>query len=319
MNIKTDFHRTLIVGGGGFIGSRLATLLSEKINREVWVLGRSDVPRLPLPIQVRYIQGSAGDRPLIASLLADCDEVIDLAYGTVPKSSYDEPVRDILLNLPPSVSLIEEAAQHPLRRFILVSSGGTVYGPAVRLPIDEQHPTNPISPYGITKLALEKYALMFHRLQGLPAVILRPGNPFGPNQQGGRGQGFIGAAMLAVLENTPISLFGQGTVRDYLYIDDLAEATIAALEHGQPGETYNVGSGIGMDNLAVIERLTALVGGDGYDVNIQHFPARGFDVPANVLDSTKLRSLSGWAPRFDFDTALKLTWLAIRGLARGAT
>lgn len=311
MASRTNSCKTLIVGGGGFIGSRLVVVMAQDPDREIWVLGRSETPRLPLPSQVRYIQGDAGDRQLLSSLLSECEEVIDLAYGTVPKSSYDEPVQDVLLNLPPSVNLIQEAAQHHLRRFILVSSGGTVYGPAIRLPIDELHPTDPISPYGITKLALEKYALMFHRLGGLPAVIVRPANPYGPSQQGGRGQGLIGTAIHAILENAPINVFGQGTIRDYLYIDDVAEAIVAALNHGQPGEIYNVGSGVGIDNLAVIKRLTALADAAGYAVSIRDLPARGFDVPANVLDSTKLRKICGWVPRFDFDSALEWTWQEI--------
>lgn len=312
MAMKRNLRKTLIVGGGGFIGSRLIAMMSQSSDREIWVLGRSEVPRLPLPSQVRYIQGDAGDRQLLATLLAECEEVIDLAYGTVPKSSFDEPVQDVLLNLPPSVNLIQEAAQHNLRRFILVSSGGTVYGPAIRLPINELHPTDPISPYGITKLALEKYALMFYRLYGLPAVIVRPSNPYGPSQQAGRGQGFIGTAIHAILTNTPINVFGQGTIRDYLYIDDVAEAIVAALDHGQPGEIYNVGSGVGMDNIAVIDRLAALAGAEGYAINVHHLPVREFDVPANVLDSNKLRNISGWVSHFDFDSALEWTWQEIR-------
>src|SRR5690606_36441288 len=148
---------------------------------------------------VCYMPGNVEDVAFMNGLLEGCDELVDLAYATVPKTSFDDPVHDVLVNLPATVSLLRQAANFSLKRVLLVSSGGTVYGNAAYLPIDEAHPTNPVSPYGITKLAAEKYALLFHRLEGLPVVIARPSNPYGPNQMGNLGQGFIAAAMLATL------------------------------------------------------------------------------------------------------------------------
>lgn len=302
---------TLVVGGAGFIGSRLVELLVANSAREVWVLGRSALPRQALPDGVRYIQGDASDSRCMQALLATCDEVIDLAYATVPKSSFDDPVHDLMSNLPPTVNLLQEACRHRLRRFLLVSSGGTVYGPAFSLPITESHPTNPISPYGITKLALEKYALMFHRLEGLPVVIARPGNPFGPAQVGNQGQGFIGAAIWATLRRQPVCIFGErGTVRDYLHVDDLAEGLLAALDHGAIGATYNIGTGQGLDNREVLDQLMPLAQAANYEIALKHLPARVFDVSANVLCSASLTELSGWRPRQSFSSALARTWEA---------
>lgn len=314
---KRFAHRltTLIVGGGGFIGNHFARAMMAQGTRNVIVVGRSAAARFPLPDGVSYLQGDASDASFVGTLLDRCDEVVDLAYATVPKTSFDDPVHDVLVNLPASVTLLREAARRKLRRFVLVSSGGTVYGNASYLPIDESHPTNPVSPYGITKLALEKYALMFHRLEGLPAVIVRPGNPYGPNQLGNLGQGFVGAAMFATLCRKPVNMFGErGTIRDYVFIDDLAEGLVAALDHGQVGEAYNIGTGIGVDNRSVLDVLDVVARPSGYAVDIEVRPRRPFDVAANVLSPARLTYVSGWRPRTDFEAGLARTW----GWALGA-
>jgi UDP-glucose 4-epimerase len=300
---------TLIVGGGGFIGSHFVKLVVERGGRNVIVLGRSDRPRFPLPAGVTYVQGNGADVPLISTLLSKCDEVVDLAYATVPKTSFDDPVNDVLVNLPATVALLQEAASHKLRCFLLVSSGGTVYGNSSYLPIDEAHPTNPVSPYGITKLALEKYSTLFHRLHGVPSIVVRPGNPYGPNQLGNLGQGFVGAALFASLRRQPVSIFGErGTVRDYVFIEDLAEGLLAALDSGNPGDTYNIGTGIGYDNRAVLEMLDDIVRPTGYSVDVEVLPTRPFDVAANVLSPARLTYVSGWRPKTEFFDGLTRTW-----------
>lgn len=304
-----DRLTTLIVGGGGFIGSHLVKLLAERGSRNIIVAGRQPCPRFPIPGDARYVQGDINNAGILCGLLDQCDEVIDLAYATVPKTSFDDPVLDVLSNLPPSVALLREAARSRLRRFILVSSGGTVYGNAKHLPIDECHPTNPISPYGITKLALEKYAQMYCCLEGLPAIIVRPGNAYGIHQLGNLSQGFVGASIHATLQGKEVKLFGQrGTTRDYVFVTDLAEGIYAALEHGIVGETYNIGTGIGLNNRDVLDVLDSVAHPFGYSVKTKILPERAFDVSANVLSSDRLTSVSGWHPRTTFEEGIRLTW-----------
>lgn len=301
--------RTLVVGGGGFIGSHLVRALCADGRRRVRVTGRRGRPVYWLPDGADYVSANAADEAAMADLLADTDEVIDLAYASVPKTSFDDPVHDVLANLPATVSLLRQAAGFPLRRFVLVSSGGTVYGNATRLPIDEFHPTDPVSPYGITKLAAEKYAFLFHQLTSLPLVVVRPGNPYGPFQYGQLAQGFVGAAFHATVQRQKAVVFGQrGTVRDYIYVDDLALGLVAALDHGRLGETYNIGTGIGYDNRAVLDMIDTVVRGDGYAVECEHRDARAFDVAANVLSAARLTYVSGWRPRFDLRAGIESTW-----------
>lgn len=300
--------RCCVIGGAGFIGTRLVRRLLQD-GRDVVVLSRRSEPPADLPRAARYVSGGYGDRSSLRKILVEVDEVVDLAYATVPQTSFADPVFDILANLPATVGLLEEAAAANLRRVVMVSSGGTVYGPARQLPISEEHPTNPVSPYGITKLTIEKYALMFHRLRGVQAVIVRPANAYGAGQKPFTGQGFIATAMGHALRGDDVLVYGQaGTVRDYVHVDDVAGGIHAVLDHGRAGEVYNLGSGVGRNNLEVLEAIAPLAAAKGRALNIRHAPARGFDVEANVLDSSRARQACGWSPRVEFTAGLAEMW-----------
>lgn len=296
-------RRILLNGGAGFIGERLVPILLGS-GRRVTVLGRSAVPRTALPAGVEYVTGDFGCAELIRPLLAAHSEVVHLAYATVPNTSYDNPLGDLLENLPPTVQMFALAAELGLR-LALVSSGGTVYGEAAALPITEEHVTRPISPYGVTKLTLEKYAHLYAVTRGLNVVCLRPANAYGEGQRPFVGQGFIATAMASAMRGEAVRIFGaRGTVRDYIHVHDIATGILAALDRGEAGEVYNLGSGVGRCNLDVIETMAPLLGEVGCTVRTTHEAERPFDVHANVLDCSKLIAHTGWRPSVGFDEGL---------------
>lgn len=300
--------RCCVIGGAGFIGSHLVKELLAT-GRTVRVAGRRDPSQIHLPKEVEYFQGDIRNRDFLEKILKNVNEVVDLAYSSVPKTSYENPILDINDNLPGSVGLLDIASNLDIKKLVFVSSGGTVYGEPQYLPLDENHPTNPISPYGITKLALEKYAQMYYKLKKLPVVCVRPSNPFGEGQKAFIGQGFIATGIASVLAGQELKIFGErGTIRDYIYIADLARATVAALDFGLPGNCYNAGSGHGLSNLDVIEQIAAV--SKKYDLTpiVSHLPPRLFDVSANVLDSKKLIDISGWSPQVNFSEGIERTW-----------
>lgn len=300
-------RNTLVIGGGGYIGACIVPQLIAT-GRQVTVLGRSVKPRYALPNEVRYVGGDFSDLELI-SLLLDChSEVIHLAYATVPNTSFLDPLADLMQNLTPAVQLFAQAAARKVK-LLLVSSGGTVYGQAAELPIRECHATRPISPYGVSKLTVENFAALSGVTQGLDFICVRPANAYGPGQRPFIGQGFIATAIASIMRRQPVVIFGEhGTVRDYLYVSDLASGVVHALEHGRSAETYNLGSGVGLSNLDVIEACRPILTDHGHEILIENLPERPFDVAANVLDSSKLREHTGWQREVDFSDGLRRTY-----------
>ena len=303
-------RRTLVIGGAGYIGKYLLPMLLDS-GRQVTVLGRKPASKYELPANVQYVKGDFGNLAQISRLLDVNDEVVHLAYATVPNTSYENPLGDLLENLPATVQLFSEIASRGLK-LLLVSSGGTVYGEAEQLPIAEDHATKPISPYGLTKLTIENYARLYSATKNLKFICVRPSNAYGVGQMPFTGQGFVSTAIASVMQDKKVTIFGeQGTVRDYIYVSDIASGIFATLERGQLNETYNIGSGVGLSNLELILRVKPLLESIGRKVNIQHKPAREFDVKQNVLDSTKLTERTGWLPAVDLDAGLTMTsdWL----------
>jgi UDP-glucose 4-epimerase len=300
--------KTAIIGGTGFIGTALIQPLLES-GREILVFGRRSCPD-NLSDAVAYIQTDCLDSSMLAKQLKDVNEIIDLSYATTPKTSFDNPMEDLISNLPRAISIFEACKSlQNLHKIIIVSSGGTVYGKVDSTPISENHSTNPISPYGITKLTQEKYAQMYHQLYGIPVIVLRPSNCYGPKVLFNETQGFVNISISKALKNEVITIFSKkGTIRDYLYIDDLIAAFMSLLASGKVGTTYNVGTGIGLNNLEVLEQLRSLTVPHKIILNYRILHARSFDVPINILDSSKLSRDTGWHQKVSFTDGLKKTW-----------
>jgi UDP-glucose 4-epimerase len=309
---ETSARRCCVIGGAGFIGSHLVAALLD-MGYEVTVLDTRRPNEKTLRRGPRYICGDCGNKEVLDIALDGVTEIADLAYATFPKTSYENPVNDILTNLPASVRLLEAAIRVQVRKVVVVSSGGTVYGRAQQLPIDEDHPTCPISPYGITKLALEKYAQMFHQLHDLPVVVVRPANAYGEGQRPFIGQGFVATAMGAILLKKNVIVYGKnGTVRDYVHAHDIARGIIAALDRGRAGLVYNISSGVGRSNREVLEAIEEVVRPAGFRIRVRTETLRGFDVPINVLSSERLHEQTGWQTQVSWEDGLRRTWDWIR-------
>lgn len=308
----TELKWTLLIGGAGYIGTRVAAELVLR-GRRVTVLGRKPIPDRALPLGVAYCQGDFADVALLAGLLDKHQEVIHLAYASTPNTIHSEPLADLLQNLSPAIGLFAAAAERSCK-LLLVSSGGTVYGEALESPISELHPTRPVSPYGVTKLTIENYARMYSITKGLSLICVRPANAYGVGQRPFSGQGFISTAMASVMCGAPIKIFGGGnTVRDYIYVDDLAAGIVDALEKGQAGEIYNLGSGQGHSNNGLVEIMSPLLDDLGFQVRVEYVGGRAFDVMENVLDVTKMNTETGWVAKVGLLDGLYRTanWLNV--------
>jgi UDP-glucose 4-epimerase len=298
--------KALVVGGNGFIGSHLVDKLVES-GWDIVVLDFQERRYDPMPPQVHFIKGDLNQVYLVREALIGVDIVFHLAWATIHETSIQDPVADVSANLIPSVHLLQACNQVGMRRTIFVSSGGTIYGPAQDLPIPETHPQNPITSYGITKLAVEKYIYMFSRLYNLDYVILRPSVPYGPRQNPLRRQGAISVFLYRVGHSLPVTIWGDGSItRDYFYISDLVEALIASAER-ELGENriFNIG---GTKEVSLIQLLELVEETVGKKALVEYSPARKFDAPRIVLDTRLARRELNWRPKVSLAQGLAQTW-----------
>jgi UDP-glucose 4-epimerase len=185
------------------------------------------------------------------------------------------------------------------------------------VPIAEGYPTKPITSYGIVKLAAEKYLALFEHLHGLDYAALRISNPYGPYQDPGGQQGVIPVFLSRLRAGQPVTIWGDGSVvRDYLYVSDLVEALKLAAGADLGRKVLNVGSGRGTSLSELIAIIARVI---GERPEVRYVVGRSLDVPASVLDVTRVREELGWKPRTGLDEGIDRTWNWIRTLAQEAT
>jgi UDP-glucose 4-epimerase len=285
-------------------------LLGE--GHRVRVYDRSPNGFRPTPKGAEYVRGEMGDPGPIRAALEDVEVVFHFVNTTIPKTSNDDPVYDVSSNLIDTLRFLESCVEAGVRKVVFASSGGTVYGQPRTVAIAEGHPTEPITSYGIVKLAVEKYLALFEHLHGLDYAALRISNPYGPYQDPGGQQGVIPVFMSRLRDGQPVTIWGDGSVvRDYLYVSDLVEALKLAARASTGRKVLNVGSGRGtsLDELiAIIARVT------GERPKVRYVAGRSLDVPANVLDVTRVREELGWKPRTGLDEGIDRTWEWVRTL-----
>ena len=218
--------------------------------------------------------------------------VVQLINSSNAAIGNNKVVPDIHSNIIPHVSFINSCIVSGVSSFTFLSSGGTVYGQPMTVPITEDHPTFPLNSYGMTKLFTEQYLRMLCRGTEMGFNILRVANPYGPGQTGAGGQGLIGTILQKFRQEQPLTIFGNGlSERDYLYIDDTVEAIIRALEQKPLNDVVNIGSGEGRSILAVLEAVEAAL---GCRIAREHVEDRATDAPSNILDPAKAEQLLGW-------------------------
>lgn len=305
--------KSLVLGGNGFIGSHLVGRLLED-GHGVRIYDRSPNRFGFAPRGVRYLQGELGNYGLVREAVEGVEVVFHLVSTTLPKTSNDDPVYDVRSNLVDTVQLLEACVEAGVRKVVFASSGGTIYGMPRTSPIAEDHPTDPITSYGIVKLAVEKYLGLFHHLHGLDYATLRVSNPYGPYQNPDGQQGAVAVFLRRIHAGRPITIWGKGdVVRDYLYVSDLADALVTAAKTETRQKVFNVGSGRGTS----LNELVALAAGvTGERPEVEYVQSRALDVPANVLDVSRAGQELGWAAGTGLAEGMALTYDWIRNLAQ---
>jgi UDP-glucose 4-epimerase len=301
-----QLRNILILGGGGFIGRTLATRLSACGHTVTCV---DTVETGSIDRNVTEVVADLTDASKLVPLLCSCDTIVHLASATTPASSANHPTQEAQHNLAPTLKFLEMLPSSHSLHLLFLSSGGTVYGAPEQLPATELAPLLPQSYHAAGKIALEAFLGAYRNLSGHSITILRPSNIYGPGQPLRPGFGIVRHILENVHRGRSVTVWGDGeNIRDYLYIDDMVAACQRLIEQGNANATYNVGAGVGTSINALLKTVEQVI---QQQVAVEYFPARAADVRAIVLDSTKLREVTGWIPQTDLAEGIRRTWQSI--------
>jgi UDP-glucose 4-epimerase len=298
--------KILVTGGAGFIGSHVVDLFLSK-GYEVVVLDDLSTGRLSnLNPRAAFYQIDIRS-PKVRDVFAAerPDFVSHHAAQMDVRRSVAEPLFDADVNILGSINLIECAREFEVKHFIYISSGGAAYGEPERLPCDENHPVNPICPYGASKHTVEHYLYMYSANYGLKYTVLRYPNVFGPRQNPQGEAGVVAIFTGKMLADEPALVNGNGEqTRDFVYVGDCAHANYLAVSVDHPSGIYNLGWG---RPTSVNDIFFALAKATSYSQPIQHGPAKLGETRHIYLDAKKIMNELGWTPAVTLEQGLEKT------------
>ncbi len=297
--------RVLLTGGAGFIGSHVADQLLERGHEVAVVDDLSTGRRENVPEDARFYE---------ADIRTGCPEVFEefgpeaLCHQAAQmdvRRSVREPDFDAEVNVIGTVRLLQGCVDHGVRKVVFASTGGAVYGEQEVFPAPEDHPQYPISPYGVSKLAGERYLHFYDAQYGLEYAALRYSNVYGPRQDphGEAGVVAIFCGNLAADRTSRINGSGEQT-RDYVYVGDVARANVLALESPAPSGAYNIGTARETDVNELYEVLRSV---SGKDLPPEHGPAKPGEQLRSVVDPARASKVLGWKPEVGLEEGLRET------------
>lgn len=313
-------RRVLVTGGAGFVGSAVTRRLVDAGAR-VTVLddlftGKADA----VPTGAQLIRGSVTDIKLVKELVADNSLILHLAARNIIASTAN-PLDDYATNIGGTLNVLLAARESKVDR-VVYSSSASVYGNPRSIPINEDDALWTLSPYAVSKLGGENYCTAFAESYGLRVATVRYSNVFGPGQRPDNPYcGVVSKFLAEASAGRPISVHGDGEqTRDYTYIEDAVDATLAAAIHPRAeGEIFNIGTGIETS----VNRLAAAIGEAlGVDVDIRHVDRRDIDnIRRRVVNIEKIRRMLRWTPQWTLDRGLLETadWYRASSFAEIAT
>jgi len=304
--------KVLLTGGAGFIGSHVADAYLEAGDDVAVVDNLTTGRRAHLPPGARFYEMDIRDPELREVFARERPEVVNhhAAQASVTASVAD-PGHDADVNVLGTLNLLALCQEFGVRRFVFASTGGAIYGDPEVIPAEEAHPTRPLSPYGISKMAGEHYVRFYGSL-GMTWAILRYANVYGPRQDPHGEAGVVAIFASAMLAGTPPTVFGDGTqTRDFVYVEDVARANLLATR-AEHSETANIATGV---ETTVNDVVRALAEVTGFRDPPVYAPPRAGEVYRIALDPARARRWLGWAPAVALDDGLRRTvaWFRAHG------
>jgi UDP-glucose 4-epimerase len=300
--------KSLVTGAAGFLGRNLLAAL-VKSSEVVVAVGRADHQPWQCA-DVTWVNADFNTFGHWETLLEGVSTVYHLAWSSLPHSANADPFRDASTNLLGTLRLLEALRSRPGVRFVFPSSGGTVYGRLDVVPVPEEHPTKPLTVYGISKLTVENYLSFFGDAHGLDPVSLRISNLFGPGQAFGRGFGAIATLSAFALRGQPILIYGDGEiVRDYIFVTDVVDALLRAGRSSAASRVLNVGTGEGRSLNDIVKIIARHV---DRPIKVNYEARRSFDVPVSILNIDRARRELDWSPVVPFDNGVEQTIVDVK-------
>jgi UDP-glucose 4-epimerase len=300
--------QSLVTGGAGFIGSNIVKRLLAQGKQPVVLDDLSSGYEENLLPGVKFIRGDVRDRDAVAKAMAGCGTVLHLAASVGNKRSIDDPLTDASINMIGTLNVLEAARQHGIKRIVFSSSAG-IFGELKTLPIAEDHPQDPDSPYGASKLAAEKMCLVYNKLHGMRNVCLRYFNVYGVNQRYDAYGNVIPIFANRILKGEPLTIYGDGEqTRDFVNVADVATANMAAAFSPDAGGVFNIGSGtrVTINELARLIQKAA-----GMEVGKEYAPPRPGDVRDSLAAICAAKGAFGFSPETNLEDGLAeyMAWI----------
>ena len=295
----------LVTGGAGFIGSHVADALLAQ-GHDVHILDDlSSGKRANLPGGATFHEaGIESDEATRLFEEHPFEALYHLAAQMDVRKSVEDPAFDASINVLGFLNLMEAGRRNGLEKVVFSSTGGAIYGEPEYTPQDEEHPTNPISPYGITKLVAEKYLHFYHLQHGLQYVSLRYANVYGPRQDAHGDAGVVAIFSRALLNGEEPQIYGDGEqTRDYVFVEDVMRANVAALELDEP-QIVNIGTAEETSVNDLFHQLRDLAGADAEE---KHADARPGEQQRSVIDPSKAERVLDWTPAHPLKDGLAKT------------
>ena len=299
----------VVTGGAGFIGSHVVELLQAD-GSEVTVLDDLSSGRTRNLTEKTILQvDDVRDKQAVGTAVStDVDCVFHLAAQIDVRKAVEDPGLDAQVNVGGTINVLNACVEVHVRRFVMSSTGGALYGEPKNLPADEQTPIQPLSPYGVSKYCAEQYIEYFHRTCGLETVILRYANVYGPRQDPNGEAGVVGIFARRILLGQSCIVYGDGEqTRDFVFVDDVARANMLAMQG--PLGTFNIGTGVETSLNQLLAAFELVV---GHPVTREYAPARAGEVQRIALDAEKARHELGWKPSVSLEDGLARTLAWVR-------
>jgi UDP-glucose 4-epimerase len=306
--------KVLVTGGAGFIGSHVVDRLVEEGHQVVIVDNLATGKRKNVNRAANLYKTDITSRRLERVFRNERPNIVlHLAAQISVRRSVDDPVFDAQVNVLGTMNVLQQAVRYGCRKVVFSSSGGAIYGEQESFPAAESHVNNPLSPYGISKLCGEHYLSYFQRTSGIPVVSLRYANVYGPRQDPDGEAGVIAIFIQKMLNNEQPIINGNGRqTRDFVFVDDVAEANLAAMGQNAHG-AYNVGTGTETSVNELFRMLAGLTASSSKEV---HGPAKAGEQIRSVVDPSRIKQELGWEVKVDLAEGLKQTVEFFQGKSR---